>query len=91
VVAISLTYGAKRLIIAMEHTAKDGAPKILERCSLPLTGKECVSLIVTDLAVFQVDREAGLILTELSPFAASLEQVRKATGCRFEVAGALAA
>ena len=83
--AMDLVYGAKRLVVAMEHTAKDGSPKILEECTLPLTGKACVDLLVTDLAVFTVSPEKGLTLLELSPFAESLEQVRAATGCPFDV------
>ena len=83
--AMDLVYGAKRLVVAMEHTAKDGSPKILEECTLPLTGKACVDLLVTDLAVFTVSPEKGLRLLELSPFAESLEQVRAATGCPFDV------
>jgi 3-oxoacid CoA-transferase len=84
--AMDLVYGAKRLVIAMEHTARDGAPKIVETCTLPLTGKECVDLLVTDLAVFTVVPGDGLTLLELSPLAGSVERVRAATGCTFKVA-----
>jgi 3-oxoacid CoA-transferase len=89
--AMDLVYGAKRLIVAMEHAARDGAPKLLECCTLPLTGAGCVDLVVTDLGVFEVDPDAGLTLVELSPFARSIEDVRAATGCRFEVAADLRA
>ena len=64
--AMDISVGAKRLIITMEHNAKDGSPKIVRRCSCPLTAIECVHTIITDLAVIDVLPE-GLVLREVAP------------------------
>ena len=80
--AMDLVAGAKRVIIAMEHTAK-GAAKILKKCNLPLTAVKEVDLIVTELAVMVCDA-AGLTLTELAP-GVTLEQARAATEADFKV------
>ncbi len=65
--AMDLVAGVKRVVVVMEHTNKAGETKILKECTLPLTGKACVDLIITDLAVFSVDRGKGLTLIELAP------------------------
>jgi 3-oxoacid CoA-transferase len=84
--AMDLVYGAKRLVVAMEHATRDGSAKVVERCTLPLTGVECVDLLVTDLGVFTFPPGRGLTLVELSPFAESVDRVRAMTGCPFDVA-----
>ena len=73
-----IVVGAKQVIIMMDHCTKDGAPKILKECSLPITGKRCVNLIVSDLAVIEVTPD-GLLLREVAP-GMTAEDVQKVTG-----------
>lgn len=77
--AMDLVVGAKQVIVAMQHTQK-GAHKILAECTLPLTAKEQVNLIITELAVIEVTKE-GLVLRELGP-EATVEEVQEATGAK---------
>ena len=83
--AMDLVAGAKRVIIAMEHTTKDGGHKILDRCTLPFTGLKVVNMIVTELAVIEVTPE-GLILREIAADT-TLDRVKAATGAALIVPG----
>ncbi len=82
--AMDLVAGAKRVIIAMEHTTKEGKPKIVRKCSLPLTGVEVVDLIVSELAVIEVTPQ-GLVLREVAP-GVKPEDVQAATEPRLRIA-----
>jgi len=81
--AMDLVAGARRVVVAMEHTTRDGGPKILKRCTLPLTGMKVVHLIVTELAVIDVS-ERGLLLREIASDT-TVEKVRQATGAELLV------
>jgi len=85
--AMDLVAGVKRVVVVMDHANKAGDPKILPRCTLPLTGRACVDLIVTDLCVMACDKP-GLRLVELAPGVA-LDDVRALTGVSFQLDGVL--
>lgn len=84
---MDLAVGAKKVIITMEHTSKEGKPKIVKECTCPLTAKECIDLIVTDLAVIEVTPE-GLLLKEVAPGWTS-EEVQALTGPELIIAADL--
>jgi 3-oxoacid CoA-transferase subunit B len=84
--AMDIVVGAKRVVVTMEHVARNGDQKVLAECTLPLTGRRCVDRIITDLCVFDVlPAGAGLRLIELAP-GVTVEEIEDKTGAAFEVA-----
>ena len=89
--AMDLVAGVKKVVVVMDHTAKDGSSKFLERCNLPLTGTQVVDQLITDLGVFEIDKRAGhATLVELAD-GVDLEEVNAKTEASFDVAPALKA
>jgi 3-oxoacid CoA-transferase len=81
---MDLVAGARRVIAVMEHCARDGSPKLLRSCTLPVTGKDVVKMIITDLCVFDLKERGGLVLRELNA-GVTVEEVRAKTECGFAV------
>jgi len=83
--AMDLVAGVKRVVVVMDHASKSGDPKLLHQCSLPLTGKEVVDMVITNLGVFEIERGKGMKLIELAPDV-TIDDVKSTTEADFEVA-----
>jgi len=86
--AMDLVAGAKRVIVTMQHCAKDGTPKLLDQCTLPLTGQRVVHRVISDYAVVDIDPERGFVLRETAPGFTQAE-VQEITGAPLHVEGAV--
>ena len=87
--AMDLVAGVRRVVVVMEHAAKDGSPKLLNKCSLPLTGVRVVDRVITDLGVFDIDKKGGGGVTLIERAAGvSLDEIRAKTEAPFKVAAA---
>jgi 3-oxoacid CoA-transferase subunit B len=84
--AMDLVAGVRRVVVVMEHVEKSGAPKLLAECSLPLTGKGVVDLLITDLGVFEIDRKGGGVTLRELASGVTLDEVKAKTGAPFKVA-----
>jgi 3-oxoacid CoA-transferase B subunit len=88
--AMDLVAGVRRVVVVMDHVEKAGAPKLLTRCTLPLTGVRVVDLLITDLGVFDIDRKrGGVTLSEVAP-GVTVDEIRAKTEASFAVAAAAA-
>jgi 3-oxoacid CoA-transferase subunit B len=84
--AMDLVAGAKRVIVTMQHCSKEGAPKLLQRCTLPLTGRRCVDRVITEYAVVDIVAGQGFVLREAAP-GFSAEEIQTVTGARLHIEG----
>ena len=81
--AMDLVANVKRVVILMEHTAKDGSPKLLKECIFPLTGRKCINRVITELAIMDIDKQ-GMHLIEMAPNV-TLDEVKSKTEAEFSV------
>lgn len=87
--AMDLVAGVKRVVVTMEHNAKDGSAKLVKQCSLPLTGKNCVDMVISEVGVFEFDKAKGrFVLTEVAP-GMTVEEVKAKTEAAFDVAASV--
>ena len=87
--AMDLVAGVKKVVVMMEHTAKNGAPKLIPKCTLPLTGRQCIDMVITDLCVFEMDKDKRRFrLTELAP-GVTVEEIKAKTSAELLIADSL--